>query len=86
MYRALFSTPTHEPGNEATPYRADKGNLRKFGAFFFFFFFFFSMKVYAKEQGIQDSIANGQYPNYKDTNRQNEKESNNKVKLMKVWI
>ena len=27
---------------------------------FFFFFFFFSMKVYAKEQGIQDSIANGQ--------------------------
>ena len=49
--------------------------------FFFFFFFFFSMKVYAKEQGIQDSIANGQYPNYKDTNRQNEKESNNKVKL-----
>ena len=47
---------------------------------------FFSMKVYAKEQGIQDSIANGQYPNYKDTNRQNEKESNNKVKLMKVWI
>ena len=54
--------------------------------FFFFFFFFFSMKVYAKEQGIQDSIANGQYPNYKDTNRQNEKEANNKVKLMKVWI
>ena len=43
--------------------------------FFFFFFFFFSMKVYAKEQGIQDSIANGQYPNYKDTNRQNEKGS-----------
>ena len=51
-----------------------------------FFFFFFSIKVYAKEQGIQDSIANGQYPNYKDTNRQNEKEANNKVKLMKVWI
>ena len=48
--------------------------------------FFFSMKVYTKEQGIQDSIANGQYPNYKDRNRQNEKEANNKVKLMKVWI
>ena len=47
---------------------------------------FFSMKVYAKKQGIQDSIANGQYPNYKDTNRQNEKEANIKVKLMKVWI
>ena len=50
------------------------------------FFLFFSMKVYAKEQGIQDSIANGQYPKYKDTNRQNEKEANNKVKLIKVWI
>ena len=49
------------------------------------FFFVLSMKVYAKEQGIQDSIANGQYPNYKDTNRQNEKEANIKVKLMKVW-
>ena len=53
---------------------------------FFFFGCFFSMKVYAKEQGIQDSIANGQYPNYKDTNRQSEKEANIKVKLMKVWI
>ena len=52
----------------------------------FLFIYFFFMKVYAKEQGIQDSIANGQYPNYKDTNRQNEKEANNKVKLMKVWI
>ena len=35
---------------------------------------------------IQDSIANGKYPNYKDTNKQNEKEGNIKVKLMKVWI
>ena len=52
----------------------------------FFLFFILSMKVYAKRQGIQDSIANGQYPNYKDTNRQNEKEANIKVKLMKVWI
>ena len=44
------------------------------------------MKVYAKKQWIQDSIANGKYPNYKDTNRPNEKEANIKVKLMKVWI
>ena len=32
---------------------------------------FFSVKVYAKKQGIQDSIANGKYPNYKDTMRRN---------------
>ena len=42
--------------------------------------FFFSMKVYANKQGIQDSIANGKYPNYKDTNKQNEKETNIKGK------
>ena len=49
-------------------------------------YLFFSMKIYAKEQEIQDSIANVQYPNHKDTNRQNDKEANIKVKLTKVWI
>ena len=48
--------------------------------------FLFSMEVYANKQGIQDSIANGQYPNYEVTNKKNEKETNIKVKLMKVWI
>ena len=42
------------------------------------------MKVYAKKQGIQVSIANEKYPNYKVTNKQNEKEAN--IKLMNVWI
>ena len=53
---------------------------------FFFFFFFFSESLCQIKQGIQDSIANVQYPNYKDINTQNEKEANIKVKLMKVWI
>ena len=39
-----------------------------------------------KKQGIQDSIANENYPNYKVTNKQSEKETNIKIKLMKVWI
>ena len=52
-----------------------------FHSFFFIFLFFFFMKVYANKQGIQDSIANGKYPNYKDTNKQNEKEANIKVKV-----
>ena len=53
---------------------------------FFFFFFFFYESLCQIKQGIQDSIANVQYPNYKDINTQNEKEANIKVKLMKVWI
>ena len=44
------------------------------------------MKVYANKQGIQDSIASGKYPNYKVTNKQNDKEANIRVKLMKVRI
>ena len=39
------------------------------------------MNVYAKKQGIQDSIANEKYPNYKVANKQNEKGANIKVKL-----
>ena len=54
--------------------------------FFFFFFFFFYESLCQIKQGIQDSIANVQYPNYKDINTQNEKGANIKVKLMKVWI
>ena len=49
-------------------------------------FFFFYESLCQIKQGIQDSIANVQYPNYKDINTQNEKEANIKVKLMKVWI
>ena len=44
------------------------------------------MKVYAKKQGMQDSIANEKYPNYEVTNKQNEKEANIKVKLMKAFL
>ena len=51
-----------------------------------FFLFFFYESLCQIKQGIQDSIANVQYPNYKDINTQNVKEANIKVKLMKVWI
>ena len=53
---------------------------------FFFIIIFFYESLCQIKQGIQDSIANVQYPNYKDINTQNEKEANIKVKLMKVWI
>ena len=42
------------------------------------------MKSY--KQGVQNSIANENYPIYKVTDKQNDEEGNIKVKLMKVWI
>ena len=48
--------------------------------------FFFYASLCKKKQGIQNSIANENYANYKVTNKQSEKEANIKVKLMKVWI
>ena len=44
------------------------------------------MEIKKTKQGIQDNIPNWKYPNYKVTNKQNEKVANIKVKLMKVWI
>ena len=42
--------------------------------FFFFFFFFFYESLWAKKkQGIQDSIANEKYPDYKSPNKMTRK-------------